>query len=199
MQATTVMAGYPVEVRFSEDSPGSRLSVFFRFLMAIPVLIVQSILSYAYGLTSFLAWFAILFTGRYPRGLYTFGENYLRMSADVSGYVLLLTDKYPPFYGSGQAADGYPVQLRIAYPEHSSRLLIFFRWLLAIPHFILLGVAVTVGFVLAFVAWVVVLITGQLPGGFRRFFEWLIRYTYRVNGYVYMMTDAYPPFSFDFS
>lgn len=193
MQATTVMTGYPVDVSYSGNGSGSRLSIFFRSLLLIPVAIVQAILSYAYGFTSFLAWFAILFTGRYPESLYNFGVSYMRLSADITAYFFLLTGEYPPFWGSGAKAESYPIQLTMTYPQRSSRLLLLVRWLLVIPHYVVLSLAGMLGMLMLVVAWVVALVTGDLI--FRGYFEGLVRYAFRVNAYIYLMTDRYPPFS----
>lgn len=195
MQAATTLSTYPVDVSFSYPGRTSRLTAFFRFLLAIPVAIVMEVFFIAFGVTSFLAWWAILFTGRYPRGMFDFGSGVLRMSTQVGAYMYLLTDEYPPFSGNDPKAQSYPTQMSIEYPERSSRLLLFFRGILLFPHYIF---GLVMGLVAAFVhmlGWFAVIITGRYPDGLRNFTEGFLRYGTRVGAYMYMMTDKYPPFS----
>jgi hypothetical protein len=93
----TPAMGYPITVEFVYPEKLSRLSTFFRIILAIPQFIAIYFVELVAGICVFLAWFAILFTGKYPKGLYDFVAGALRWSTRVSGYVYLLTDKYPPF------------------------------------------------------------------------------------------------------
>ncbi|MDD5190771.1 MAG: DUF4389 domain-containing protein [Dehalococcoidales bacterium] len=88
---------YPVT--FSAEYPGkmSRLTTFFRFILVIPQIFVLYFLEIAAGVITIIAWFAILFTGKYPKGMYDFAVGYMKWSTRVSAYTLFLTDKYPPF------------------------------------------------------------------------------------------------------
>jgi hypothetical protein len=91
-------AVYPAAFAFEEvERPRNRLTVGFRLLLAIPHFIVVGLLSIAWWVTTFIAWFSIVFTGRYPAGLYEFGVGVLRWLIRVESYVLLLVDDYPPF------------------------------------------------------------------------------------------------------
>ena len=91
-------AAYPASLTFVDaDSPRNRLTVGFRIFLIIPHMIVVGLLSIAWWVTSFVAWFAILFTGNYPEGMYNFGAGVLRWFIRVEAYLLLLVDEYPPF------------------------------------------------------------------------------------------------------
>lgn len=110
-----------------------------------------------------IAWFAIVFTGRYPDGLCSFVSGFLRFSTRVNGYSLLLCDVYPPFSGDDDAA--YPIRVQIDAPLPAySRAKTLFRIVLAIPVAMLRYIATLLMEVTAFAAWFVILITGRPPG-----------------------------------
>jgi hypothetical protein len=90
---------YPIELNIQYPEKLSRLTSFFRLFMAIPQYVVLYFITIAAGIILFLSWWAILFTGRYPKSFFSFMTWYMRWSIRVSGYVYLLTDKYPPFSG----------------------------------------------------------------------------------------------------
>ncbi|MGH2531022.1 MAG: DUF4389 domain-containing protein [Thermomicrobiales bacterium] len=168
----------------------SRLLIFVKWLLVIPHIVVLYFLQLGLNIVTFIAWFGILFTGNYPRGLFEFAVMTMRWQARVTAYISLLRDEYPPF-GDGQ----YPVQYELAYPPRLSRLLIFVKWLLIIPHLVVLfflGIAAFVAFV---VAWFAILITGRYPRGLFDFVVGVQRWSGRVMIYYYLLTDAYPPFT----
>lgn len=96
-QVTTEKPGYPITVGVAYPEKLSRLSTFFRIILLIPQYIVLYFVGIVAFVLMFFAWWAILFTGKYPKGLFDFVAGYLRWSTRVSGYFYLLTDKYPPF------------------------------------------------------------------------------------------------------
>lgn len=96
-QVPTGQVEYPITVGAVYPEKLSRLSTFFRLILVIPQAIVLYLVQIVAGIFLFFSWFAILFTGKYPKGLFNFVSGYLRWSTRVSGYILLLTDKYPPF------------------------------------------------------------------------------------------------------
>ncbi|HET8594781.1 MAG TPA: DUF4389 domain-containing protein [Intrasporangium sp.] len=191
-----------------------------KWFAAIPHLIVLTALWAAFGVLTVVAWFAILFTGRYPRGIFDFNVGVLRWTWRVSYYAFsggLGTDEYPPFSLDGRPGDR--ATLDIAYPEHLSRGLIFVKWLLLLPHWIFMAIVVgttttwtrvseatqttteyqwpgLLGLLVALAA-VILLFTGSYP---RPIFDLVIglnRWTYRVAAYGALMTDVYPPFRLD--
>jgi hypothetical protein len=169
----------------------SRLLIFIKWLLAIPHYIVLSVLGFVAGIVTIIAWFAILITGKYPRGMWDFVVKVLRWSANVNAYLYFMRDEYPPF-GEGS----YPVYFQLDYPERLSRGLIFIKWLLVIPHYIVLyflNIAVYVVWIISFFA---ILITGGYPQGLFSFMVGYQRWNFRVTSYLLLLTDAYPPFGF---
>lgn len=169
----------------------SRLLIFVKWLLVIPHLIVLVFLGIAVGITSLIAWFAILFTGRYPRGMWEFGIGVYRWSANVTAYMSLMRDEYPPFSGSAD----YPVRFEIAYPERLSRLLLFVKWLLIIPNVFVYYFVALLWYLVLFIAFFAILLTGRFPRGMFDFSVGAMRWGHRLNLYSNLFTDAYPPFS----
>ena len=171
----------------------SRGLIFVKWwLLIIPHFVVLYILQFALNIVTYLAFLLILILGRYPRGMWEFGVMVTRWQARVYAYVMLQRDEYPPF---GDA--DYPVLFHLDYPERLSRWKIFVKWLLLIPHYVILmflGIALAVVW---FIAWWAILFTGRYPRGMFDFTTGVMRWTWRVTVYLLMFTDAYPPFSMD--
>lgn len=183
-------------LQYNVDEPErlSRLMLFLKPFLAIPHVIVLAFLGIAMFVVTTIAWFAILITGRYPRGMWEFSMGVMRWGANVNAYASTFQrDEYPPFSGTGD----YPVQFDMEYPDNLSRLMIFIKWLLAIPHMIVLYFLGIAASVVVFVAWIAVLITGHYPDGLFKFIVGVNRWSYRVSTYTMLLTDDYPPFSFD--
>ncbi len=215
--------GYPVRVGGRLDPGLSRWLWLVKWLLAIPHYFVLFFLWIAFIVTSIVAWFAILFTGRYPRGIFDFNVGVLRWTwrVDYYSYAALGTDRYPPF----KLADDpeYPARLEVSYPDHLSRGLVLVKsWLLAIPHYLVVGLFVggsayivstttsadgsspsvttyTPGLIglLVLIAAIVLLFTGKYPRGVFDFVLGMNRWLLRVAAYAALMTDVYPPFRFD--
>lgn len=186
------VAPYPLVFATVQPARQSRLKTFFRFLLAIPAVIVLMIFEIAALFCAVLAWFAILVTGRYPRGLWNFNAGVVVREAMVGSYTLYLRDEYPPFSLDGE----YPILFELPYPERSSRLATFFRYLLAIPNIVVLAILSYALVVTLPLVWLCVVIGGRQPGGLWRFHQGMVRWSLRLRGYVLMLTDRYPPFSF---
>ena len=123
---------YPVTFKADYVEKRSRLTTFFRLILAIPHFIAVFFYFLAAEVVVIISWFALLFTGRYPQGMYDFVAGALRYQTRVYGYASLLTDEYPPF--SGDPATPYPVDLSIGPPKAEySRMKVLFRLILAIP------------------------------------------------------------------
>lgn len=181
----------PAQVAVAEASAQERVTVFFRLLLVIPHYLVLYFLGIAAGVVVFIGWWAALFTGWLPDFAASYMTGYIRWSARVNAYVMLLTDVYPPFSLDEEPA--YPVRIAIPPRQHLNPLAVLFRIILAIPAF-LLTTLVTYGgvTVVAFIAWLITLITGRLPNSLHAAYTAIFRYTTRVNCYVYMLTPAYP-------
>ena len=183
---------HPVQFMAQYAQRRSRLTVFFRLILAIPHLIVASLWGIAAIIVTFIAWFAILITGRYPLGMWRFVAEWFAYYQRVMGYTWLLTDVYPPF---GNAGSEYPIYVGLEYPEASSRLKTFFRAVLVIPFLIVAYVLNWVGEIVAFISWVIIVIMGTLPGGLFNFIQMVLRFQARVGAFYLLLTDAWPNFS----
>ena len=199
------MAGqtYPVTLTGELTVPPARGWWLIKWLLAIPHFIVLAFLWVAFIIVWIIAFFAILFTGRFPKNLFDFNVGVLRWMWRVGfySYEALGTDKYPPF--TLKSVD-YPADLQVEYPEKLSRGLVLVKWwLLAIPHYIIVTIfsgggdkknAPGLVYVLAIFAAFVLLFTGKYPESIFKLVIGLNRWSYRVCAYAALMTDEYPPF-----
>jgi Domain of unknown function (DUF4389) len=184
---------YPVTFEADYLEQRNRLTALLRLILAIPL----AIWLYIYLIVAFIAiviaWFAIVVTGRYPKGLYDFVEGFIRYLARVTAYTALLCDPYPPFRGSDDPA--YPVRMHFAGPlDQYSRLKTFLRIILAIPILILRYVTNLLLEIGAIGAWFVIIITGKLPRGLFDVMVLANSYTARSDAYLALLTETYPPF-----
>lgn len=206
MTITDPRGPYPLQLTGQLDSHLSRWLWLVKWFLAIPHYVVLFFLWIAYFIVSVVAFFAILFTGRYPRALFGFNVGVLRWNWRVAfySYSALATDRYPPFT-LGDVPD-YPARLSVAYPERLSRGLVLVKWwLLAIPHYIVVGIFVggahfvgggLVG-ILVLIAAVILLFASRYPTEVFDFVMGLNRWVVRVTAYASLMTDEYPPFRLD--
>jgi hypothetical protein len=146
-----------------------------------------------------VSWFAILFTGNIPRGIFDFMALIFRYQWRTYSYMGFMREPYPPFEFTASSVDPGtdPARLSIEYPEKLSRGLIFVKWLLVIPHIIALLFVGIGAFFVAIAAFFTVLVTGRWPEGMRNFLIGTSRWSMRVSAYFYNMTDVYPPFSLE--
>ena len=179
---------HPIGLIVTDDLQRSRLTVFFRLLLAIPGFIWVALWGIAVEVVVIIAWFAALFTGRVPGGLHAFMASWLRFTTRVTGYVFLLADPWPGF-DNGHA---YPIDARIDPPETQGRVGVFFRLILAIPAAFLTYVFRMVNQVVAFLAWFYCLFTGRMNEGMRNLSAWLLRYEVQTYGYALLLTSRYP-------
>jgi hypothetical protein len=188
---------YPVSFEADAVLEGrNRLTTFFRGIVVIPWAIVATLYSIVAEICAVIAWFAIVFTGRYPEGLYNFNAGYLRMSTRVNGFYYLLNDQWPPF--GGEEAPGYPVRVGVPEPLGAyDRLKTGFRLILGIPVFLLAIVQSLILSVCAIIAWFAILFTGKLPEGLFNPIRSASAYITRATAYFLLMTEDWPPFSFE--
>ncbi len=195
---------YPVTLTIDYPDKLSRgwllLKVFFGwFYVGIPHRILLFFYEIGVRIVTIIAFFAILFTGKYPRGMFDFVVRTMRWTNNVNAYYMyFLVDDYPPF--SGEQNTSHPVTLDVEYPDRLSRgwvvLKGLFGWLyVGIPHYIILGlygIAVSIITIIAFFA---ILFTGKYPRGMFDFVVGYTRWTNNVNAYLLLLRDEYPPFS----
>jgi hypothetical protein len=164
-----------------------------KWLLALPHVIVLAFLGIGVLVAKIIAFFAVLFTGRYPEGLFNFVTGVLRWSWHVTAYVFLLNDKYPPF--SLERDPSYPAQLEIAYPaEGIDNWRPLVQWILVIPYAIVGGLLYYVAAVVALIGVFVILFTGKLPEGMFKLILIPNRWRARAFAYGGFMVDRYPPF-----
>ncbi|MCK1819427.1 DUF4389 domain-containing protein [Streptomyces sp. XM83C] len=199
---------YPARLTARLDKPLSRWLWLVKWLLALPHYIVLVFLWVAFVVVGVVAFFAILFTGRYPRPLFDFTTGVLRWHWRVAYYACaaLGTDRYPPF----TLADvpDYPTRWEVEYPQRLSRGLVLVKWwLLALPHYLILGFFVGGAYrywysggliaMLTLFAGVALLFTRVYPRGLFDLLLGLNRWALRVAAYTALLTDAYPPFRLD--
>jgi hypothetical protein len=207
----------PVRLEGHLDPPLSRWLWLVKWVLAIPHWIVLGFLWIAFVVLTIVAFFAILATGRYPRGIFAFNVGVLRWTWRVGfwSYSALGTDRYPPFALADDPS--YPARLDVAHPASLSRGLVLVKWwLLAIPHYVVVGIFTGAAWItwsrsggwtsigdggliglLVLFAGVALLFTGRYPRSLFDFVLGMNRWVFRVAAYAALMTDAYPPFRLD--
>jgi hypothetical protein len=210
-----VPASYPVQFTVEyPDRPLNRLTTFFRLIVAIPILIVLGAVSGgtwqwtsgqtsaaqstavvaagAGGLLFFAPLLMIVFRQKYPRWWFDWNTELLRFINRVGVYLALMDDRYP------STDEQQAVRLEYPYPDvprELNRWLPLVKWLLALPHYIVLAFLYLAAFIVVILVWFAILFTGRYPRGLFDFVEGVIRWHYRVVGYaVTLVTDEYPPF-----
>jgi len=186
---------YPVTLKGELTEPPSRGWWLLKWLLAIPHYFCLIGLWVAFVVVCVISFFAIVFTGKHPRGLFNFKVGVLRWSWRVGFYCYeaLGTDKYPPF--TLKSVEDYPADLEIEYPEKLSRGLVWVKWwLLAIPHYFIVEVFSDLIAILVFVAGICLLFSGRYPKDLFKLVIGFNRWAYRVAAYAALMTDEYPPF-----
>ena len=204
-------AGYPARLDIEYPEGGlNRATTFFRIILVIPIAIVAGLLSNSFasneqlGGTSWAAFLAsislfgptllmILFRQKYPRWWFDFTVELTRFSTRIGAYMSLMRDEYP------STDEHQAVHLDLDYPDAArdlNRWLPLVKWLLAIPHYIVLAVLGVAAFICVVIAWFAILFTGRYPRGLFDFVLGVQRWGLRVGAYVWLLiTDKYPPFS----
>jgi hypothetical protein len=183
----------------SLDSPleVARWRVIGNPIMAIPLMIWLYLLQIAFSVVTFIAWFAILFTGKYPESMFDFSAGVMRYQWRASTFYLFMREPYPTFTVESVLVDpgDDPATLSIAYPQKLSRGLIWIKWLLVIPTFIVLIVYGIGAFIALIIAFFTVLFTGKWPESWKNYVIRVARLGYKANAYYNLMTDVHPGYS----
>lgn len=198
--ALEAAANYPVYFAVSEDNKIANWRPLAQVFMAIPHLIIGSVLNQVSQVCAFFSWVVILFTGKMPEGLANFIIMAQRYNARASSFAFGLTEQYPPFEFDMTAGDpgDYAVRLDVNPElENRNRLTVGLRFIWMIPTMIFAAIVMIGVMVVALVAWFAVLFTGKYPVGMRDFVIKGSRLEQRVTGYVSLLTDQYPPFALD--
>lgn len=217
---TSGAAFHPVQVHVAPElGARNRLTCAFRLVLALPHLILvggplalafsgssntahgsrfdwganTGVLGAVAAVVAVISWFAIVFTGTQLDGLWSITAFYLRWRVRAGAYVALLRDEYPPF-GDGP----YPAGVDIAPPPATrSRLSVAFRLILAIPQLIAVWAISIAWAITTMIAWFAILFTGEYPAGLYRFGVGALRWTTRVEAYLLLLHDEFPPFSLE--
>ena len=203
MEATmTPPASYPVSLEIDRPDTQSRLTNFplfgwlIRAILLIPHYVVLAFLGMVASLVYFIATFAILFTGRYPQGMFNFSVGVVRWSLAVNAYQLHLIDSYPAFTMNPQAN----VRFDVGYPAGLSRFLnlpffgLYIKLFLLIPNLVVWYFLSLIAYLLTFFAPFAILFTGSYPAGMHSFVVGYVRWSARIQAYTLAFTDKYPPF-----
>jgi hypothetical protein len=185
----------PYPVQFQVEYPDrdlNRLTTGFRLVVAIPILIVAAAVGGARSVLTLPTLLLIVFRQKYPRWWFDWNLELLRFSNRIGAYLALMDDRYP------STDERQAVTLDFPYPDAKQELnrwLPLVKWLLAIPHYIVLFFLSIAAIVLVIVAWFAILFTGRYPRGLFDFVQGVLRWGNRVTGYAFtLVTDQYPPF-----
>jgi len=188
---------YPLQLEFQADHHITRWRPLVQWLMAIPHLLIASVLQSLRQILTLISLFTVLFTKRIPRPLFDAIVMSYRYEWRAISYALFMHEDYPPFaFEPSSEDDGLEAHtsLRLTYPEHLERWRPLYKWFLAIPQYLVVAglfIVACLGIIAGFFA---VLVTGRYPEGIRDFLVSAYRYALRVQAYVGLLTDRYPPF-----
>jgi 2-(1,2-epoxy-1,2-dihydrophenyl)acetyl-CoA isomerase len=180
---------HPIEVVVADDRRRWRLTTALRPVLVLPHLAVLAGWSVAAIAVAFAGWFVVLVRGSLPQPMHRFLARFLRYQTHVYAYEFLVAE---PFPGFGGRPGSYPIDLTIAAPREQERWKAAVRLILAIPAYIFASVLNTVLQVVAVIAWIVALCLGRVPRGMRDLAAYCVRYQAQTNGYLLLLTDAYP-------
>lgn len=180
---------YPLQYSVDyPEGPRNRLTALVRLILAIPIIIISIFAAWQVIVPTF---FMILFRNKYPRWWFDWNLEVMRFVSRVNSYVLLLRDEYPA------TDDEQAIHLDMSYPDEGdiNRFMPIVKWILAIPHFIVLYVLSLIVLLVSFIAWLAILIVGRYPRGMFDFTVGVMRWSNRVTAYAFVLTtDRYPPF-----
>ncbi|MGO8862737.1 MAG: DUF4389 domain-containing protein [Acidimicrobiales bacterium] len=190
---------YPVNIEVTGDLQVPRWRPLVNWLLVIPHLVWLWILTIGLEVLAVIGWFVILFTGRLPESWGDFMVGVLRYQWRILAYLYAWTEEYPSFSPPAGYPDpgNFPAVLSSVAAAERNRLTVFFRIIMVIPQYIVLSVVGIAAAVVLLVAWFVVLVTGRWHEGMRRFCIGYYRWSIRVQAYLFLITDDYPPFSLE--
>jgi uncharacterized protein DUF4389 len=189
-------ADYPVQGTIERQDEYARFLPLVKWLLAIPHYIVLLFLWIAAAVVVLVTFFAVIITGRYPRGMFDFVVGVYRWTWRVTAYVLLMSDPYPPF--TLQEDPAYPAHFDIEYPEEGvARWRPLVHWLLIIPYAIIASILFYLTELMAFFAFFTIIFTKRYPEGLFKIALVGLRWQARSNAYTHWLVTKYPPFVWD--
>lgn len=184
---------HPIRLQVDDDLRRTRLTAFFRLLLALPHFVWLALLAIVAFFAAIGNWFATLFGGRSPLGLHAFLAGYLRYSTQVTAYAFLIADPFPGFYLINMKP-AYPIDLEVDGPMEQNRWTVAFRILLAIPALFVSNILRNLSGLLAVFSWVLAVLTARVPEGVRNFAALALRFEAQTYGYVLLVSPRYPSF-----
>lgn len=188
---------YPTQLDFHAEHRIARWRPLVHWLLAIPQLAIARALGYLRNVLTVISLFTVLFTKQIPRPIFDAIAMVYRYEWRALSYALFLHEDYPPFDFTVGADDNRAephTTLSISYPVQLNRWKPLYKWLLAIPHYVVIAALMIAGVIAFIVSFFAVLIVGVYPRGIRNFLVAVYRYGLRVQAYVGLLTDQYPPF-----
>ena len=182
-------ATHPISIVVRDDLHRWRLTVFFRWILALPHIVVLALWGVCAYAVAIAGWFVVLVKGRLPDRMHGYLSRYLRYQAHVNAYTYLLADPYPGFRGRFGT---YPIDVAIAPAMPQARWKTLVRIVLVIPAYVFAYVLSTVFQFVGLIGWIVALIIGRMPRGMRDLMAYCLRYQAQVYGYLLLLTDRYP-------
>ncbi|HEX4745601.1 MAG TPA: DUF4389 domain-containing protein [Gaiellaceae bacterium] len=180
---------HPVRLVVADELVRPRVTVLFRFFLAIPHFVWITLWSLAVVFVAFAAWLVALVIGRVPDALHRFLAAYIRYATHLIAFLYLVGRRFPGFTGR---AGSYGIDLEIDGPERQSRLRTLFRLFLAVPALVLGSALGGVALVIALLAWWYALVTGRMPEGMRNLAAACLRYSAQTYAYLLLVTSRYP-------
>jgi Na+/H+ antiporter NhaC len=188
-------APYVVNGDVQRQESYTRFLPLIKWLLVIPHFLVLTVLYIGVFVAWIIAFFAVLITGRFPQGLWTFIVGTFRWSWRAMAYYLLMTDRYPPF--SFDDLTDYPARFDVEYPERVARWRPLVHWLLVIPYSIIAYILGLILYILVFVAFWVILFTKKFPEGLFDLTRGFMLWQFRASAYGGFLVTRYPPFTLD--
>jgi hypothetical protein len=183
------LPAHPISLVVRDDLRRWRLTAVFRWLLALPHLLVLALWSIPVYLVVLAAWFVALVKGRVPDRMHNWVARFLRYETHVYAYTYMLAEPFPRFRGE---PGSYPIDLVVAPAEPQARWKTLLRIVLVIPAYVLSYVLSSVLQIMGVIAWVVAIVLGRVPRGMRDLMAYCLRYQLQTTGYLMLLTDRYP-------
>ncbi len=179
---------HPVRFVVTDDLRRSRLTVFFRLLLALPHLIWLTLWTYTMFIVIAFQWLWVIGAGHMEEDIHRYIGRFVRYNVHVNAYFMLLANPWPKANGR----EGYPIDLELDPAERQNRLTVIFRLILAIPAYVFMVVLHTVLNVIAFLGWFASLALGRMPQGMRDLGAYCLRFETQTYAYILLLTPRYP-------